>query len=161
MSKKVIATAAATAILLLGIVSIWLSSRTSQTVETTVTKESKSPKKVHSKDLAEIRTLQQQLVSTLDEAVGLLKAEREIGAAPYSEVLVAQSQLFEAKLDMASTVDEQIAMLEKLVELQREVDREVKTRVEVGSCKPSTEKIVQSHRLKAEIALAKLKAAHP
>ena len=149
------------AVIVVGVVVTWLSSGAAQQVQTTFSQESKVPKESNTKELPKLRTLQERLVSTLNEAVELLKAEQQIGAAPYSEVLVAQSQLFEAKLDMASTVDEQIAMLEKLVELQREVDREVKIRVDVGTCKPSTERIVQSHRLKAEIALAKLKAAHP
>lgn len=158
MKRKTLISAA---VILLGVVVTWLSSGAAQPVQTTLPQESKVRKESNAKELAELRTLQEQLISTLNEAVELLKAEQEVGAAPYSEVLVAQSLLFEAKLDMASTVDEQIAVLEKLVELQRKVDREVKTRVEVGTCKPSTERIVQSHRLKAEIALAKLKAAHP
>lgn len=158
MKRKTLFSAA---VILVGVVVTWLSSEAAQQVQTTLTQESELPKESKAKALAELRTLQEQLVSTLNEAVELLKEEQQVGGALYAEVLTAQSQLFEARLDLASTVDEQISVLEKLVELQREVDREVKTRVEVGTCKPSTEKIVQSHRLKAEIALAKLKAAQP
>ena len=106
----------------------------------------------------ELRALLEARRDTLKEVVSLLNGRFQTGTITAYEPLMAKTALLEAELELAKSQHERIAIFEKMLEAQTEVERNLSEIVEYGGREgagPEDLKKATAARMKAEIDLHK------
>jgi outer membrane protein TolC len=83
-------------------------------------------------DEAELKQLQKQRVATLARLVDVLTAQYKVGTVDYAGVHQARRELLDAKLDLAETRAERVAVLEQQIKAAKQSLDVVQMRFNAG-----------------------------
>ncbi|MBA4066904.1 MAG: hypothetical protein C0501_25000 [Isosphaera sp.] len=106
-----------------------------------------------------IKELQKERLALLRQIADQVVAANKGGQVPLATVLEAQREVIAAELELCGTNKERIAVLEKKVELAREIEKTTARGVEARTVSGTDLLKAQASRLDAEIELEKVKAA--
>lgn len=107
----------------------------------------------------ELRALLEARRDTMKELVRIKESASEVGAGSVREVAVANIALAEAELELARSKDQRIAILEQLLERQRELEQVQQAMRDSGAGQHEDFFAAKAARLKAEIELHKARNA--
>ena len=108
---------------------------------------------------AQEKTLMQQRLEALKEAVELQEQMMQMGIAPDSKALRdAQVEALAAELELCSTRSERIGVLKRNLEALQKYEKLALARFKTGSSPANETLRAKADRLKAEIALERAKA---
>ena len=113
------------------------------------------PKEPVKDDVATLKELQKERIDTLDRLVKFLSAQYKAGTVGVPELLTAESELVDAKLDFSDKPEERIALLEAQVETAKKTFELVKQRWKTGLCTESDVERAKAHSLDVQIKLAR------
>ncbi len=105
----------------------------------------------------ELADLQKQQVETLQQAVRQIEAQYRAGEVAIEQLLVAQSTLLDAQLEMAVTHEMRLDVLTQQLKLKTMVESEADARYRAGLGKKSDYLFAKAARLRVEILLVKEK----
>ena len=105
----------------------------------------------------ELRALQESRRDTLKEVVAILDQAHQSGTIKVDEVLKANSALLEAELELATSQQERIAIFEKMLEAQTEIESSWSGKVNTGQARMTDLLTATAARIKTEIDLYKAK----
>ncbi len=105
----------------------------------------------------DLKSLQQEQIATLSKRVDILTRQYQAGAAVDDQVLTAQMELCEAKLDAADTPAERIAVLEEQLKMAESAEKLAQKQWDVGRVTEANVLAARSLTLKLKIKLARLR----
>ena len=112
---------------------------------------------------ATLRALQEGRIAVLKQCVEMLQFARDSGRrfdADDDAMASVQLQLCEAQLELATTKDERISILEKSLAFWTRIEQEAERSAAVGTALIEQKLLATADRMKAEIALHCAKVAH-
>ena len=104
-------------------------------------------------DEAATLSLMQEREKVLQALVDLERQKFELGESTLENIIDAERELLEAKLESATTKQERIAIREAALKLARERELRVSRRVEQGDLSPGSVLRAKADRLRADIDL--------
>lgn len=114
-----------------------------------------------SKKSTRLRELQKERLAVLREIAAQMTASYQAGIAPFERLQKSSRAVLDAELALCESSAERIAVAEKIVALEREAEKNVKARHEVGAGTSDEVLTARAARLEAEITLERLKAQAP
>lgn len=108
-----------------------------------------------------VRELQKERLALLRQLADQLTAANKRGETSVASVLEAQREVLAAELELCETGKERFAVLEKRVELAKEIEKATEKAVEARAVSAADLLRAKANRLQAEIELEKAKAVLP
>ena len=108
-----------------------------------------------------IKELQKERIETLEKVVGRAIAQFQRATSSYQDVLEAQTQLLQARLDTAEKESERIELYTKAIELLKQTEKVAQAQIAAGRETEMAALKIKARRLDVEIKLeqAKIKEA--
>ena len=119
------------------------------------------PAKDQPKGVARVRELQKERLALLRQLADQLAVANKGGETSVAAVLEARRDVLAAELELCETHKERLAVLEKALELAKEIETNTDRAVQAHTVPGSHLLKVRANRLQAEIELEKEKAAQP
>jgi outer membrane protein TolC len=110
---------------------------------------------------SKLKELQEERLSTLRELVKATTADYVTGRVPFDRVQQATRALLDAELEQCQSDKERITVLEKIVALAKESEKNAVQRYKTGAAPHSDALMATAARLEAEIALERLRSKGP
>lgn len=111
------------------------------------------------KDEQAISDLIAEREQVLEKLVEVAKIKYQQGIASLDAVIAAERQLFDAKLDSATTPGERIAIRESQLKLAQQQEQLVANRIEAGLVSTNDLMMAKANRLTAQIQLLREKSS--
>ena len=105
-----------------------------------------------------VQELQKERVATLEKLVDVASANFRNARGSYEDVLKAQLQLLQARLDAAEKAADRIALYKQAIDSLKKSEELARTRVESGRGTEAAVLGIKAQRLEVEIQLERAKA---
>ena len=107
---------------------------------------------------ARVKELRKERLTLLQQAARQIEQEYVTGKVPFDRVQGAQQAVLQARLDLAESEKERIAILEEVVALAKGYEKTATQRYRTGNAPGNDPLLAKASRLEAEIALELAKA---
>jgi hypothetical protein len=101
----------------------------------------------------ELKTLQKEQIAVLTKKVDVLTIHNRAGTADFEQLLLAQMELCDAKLDAANTSDERIAVLEEQLKLAESAQKLTEQRLAVAAAATTEANVLSAKSLYLKIKI--------